>query len=84
MNHGENMYLLSKGDSKHMMCSVLNKKGLAQRILHSLLAQKYKVQIYIAHLVQETSRWEGNAKSCPMSEPQAGVRAAPGEFFLKE
>ena len=84
MNHGENMYLLSKGDSKHMVCSVLNKKGLSQRILHSLLAQKYKVQIYIAHLVQETSRWEGNAKSCLMSEPQAGVRAAQDEFFPKE
>lgn len=56
MNHGENMYLLSKGESKHMVCSVLNKKELAQRILNSLLAQKYKVQIYIVHVVQETSR----------------------------
>ena len=84
MDHAENMHLLSKGDSKHMVCSVLNKKGLSQRILNSLLAQKYRVQTHIAHVVQETSRWEGNAKSCPMSVPQAGVRAAQDEFFPKE
>ena len=56
MDHAENMHLLSKGDSKHMVCSVLNKKGLSQRILNSLLAQKYRVQTHVAHVVQETSR----------------------------
>lgn len=61
-------------------------KSVAQRILHSSLsAHKLSVQIYIAHVVQETLRWEmqsSSGQSCPMSAPQAW-RAAPEDFSPK-